>query len=502
MAVAAIKPEHVLLAAAARRRRAVTLTVLPWRDWIARYVPGYVTASMAERHVRVWDWFEALTPGVRPRARVEVWPRGGGKSSTIEMACAKLGSAPQPRRRFVLYVSETQMQADAHVQAIGDILEDVGVSRALTKYKTSRGWTQQRLRASNGFNVQAFGLDAGLRGIKLDDARPDVIIFDDIDGRHDTAATVQKKIDTITTTILPAGSSDVAVIVVQNLVHEDSIVARLADGLADFLHDREPSTVEPAVEGLQIERQEQPDGSPRYVITAGTATWAGQSLATCEQQLNEWGVGAFRREAQHEVAEVEGGLWSQDTIDTFRAGSQPDLDRIVVAIDPNTSGTGDEAGIIVAGISKRYRDRWWPEPHAYVIADRTVQGGPSVWAPAVVAAYRDYQADALIAEANNGGEMVSITIGTTPGAPPVRLIHASRGKRTRAEPVEKLYADGRVHHVGPFPELERQMTRWKVGDDSPDRMDAAVWAITDLLLGTTRKIREPTGALASYLEGQ
>src|SRR5690606_14179462 len=172
-------------------------------------------------------------------------------------------------------------------------------------------------------------------------------------------------------------------------------------------------------------------------------------------------------------------------IEPFRVHEIPDLTRGVVAIDPDTSGARDEAGIIVAGVAQRFNDHWHRDVHGFVLADRTVQGGPEAWAPAAVAAYHEFGADALVAEVNNGGEMVAITIGTVPGAPHVQQVHASRGKRTRAEPVQKLYNAGRVHHVGVFPDLERQMTRWNPVTDttSPDRMDALVWAMTELMLG-------------------
>lgn len=462
---------------------------MPWRQFLQLHFAAYVRAPFADRHVRFWEWLTGLQPGVRPRPRVEAWPRGGAKSTTIELGCVWLGSQPHPSRHFVLYVSETQAQADKHVQAIASGLERVGVQRAVNQYGASKGWKRTEIRAANGFNVVAFGLDSGMRGVKLDEFRPDVIIFDDIDSRHDTPATVQKKVDVITETVLPAESPDVAIIVVQNLIHENSIMAQLVDGRADFLHDRLPPTVEPAVRDLQVERRIADDGTPRYVITGGTATWEGQNLQTCEQQINSWGLTAFLREAQHEVEDTTGGLWDRAAdIDPFRYdqrrhGSLPELDRVVVAIDPNTSANAAEAGIIVAGTSWYWDRRQTTKPHAYVLADRTVSGGPDEWAAAVVAAWRDFRADDILAEVNNGGDMVAMTIGTVSDVPPVRVVHASRGKRTRAEPVQKLYADGRVHHVGVFPELERQMTRWVPGNDSPDRMDALVWAITDLLLG-------------------
>ena len=482
MAAPAIQPYHLMLAAAKQRQQRTER--LSWRDWTARHFPRHTDKPFAARHVRFWEWITTLERGVRPRPRVEIWPRGGAKSSTIELACAYIGSQPDPVRHYVLYVSRTQSQANKHVQTIAANLERVGVRRATNEYGSSKGWRHEEIRTANGFNVTAFGLDSGMRGVKLDEFRPDIIIMDDIDDRHDTAETTRKNIEVITTTILPAGSADCAVVVVQNKIAKDSIVSQLADGRADFLHDRIPATVEPAVRDLTYERVITDDGTPRYRITGGEATWAGQSLQTCEQQLNEWGEGAFLREAQHEVDEVEGGLWQRARdIDPFRTPQVADLSRIVVAVDPNTTGTGDAAGIVVAGISRMYRDRWFDEPHGYVLADRTVGGGPKAWAEAAVAAYHAFRADALLAEANNGGEMVAITIGTIPGAPPVKLIWASRGKRTRAEPVQKLYSDGRVHHVGTFPELEREMCTWTPDKPSPDRMDAAVWCLTELMLG-------------------
>lgn len=475
---------------------------LPWRKWLAAHFASYTTAPFADRHDRYWEWLTALQPDVRPRPRVETWPRAGAKSSTVELGCAYLGSQPQPVRHYVLYVSKTQAQANKHVQSIAAMLERVGVTRAINQYGSSKGWRHEEIRTANGFNVTAFGLDSGMRGVKLDEYRPDIIIFDDIDDRLDTAETVQKKIDVLTTTILPSGSSDCAVIVVQNKVHEDSIVSRLCDGRADFLHDRLPPTVETAVRDLEVERQIDEDGMPRYVITGGTPSWEGQNLETCEQQINSWGLTAFLREAQHEVDEHEGGMWDRERdIVPFRQPHGmplPEMDRVVVAIDPNTSEDGDEAGIIVAGIAHRWQDRWTQEPHGYLLADRTVSGGPETWAAAAVAAYRDFQADELVAEANNGGDMVRITIGTIPGAPEVTMVHASRGKRTRAEPIQLLGTNGRIHHHGVFPELEKQMCRWAPGQRSPDRMDAYVWAMTALMLNDDAYLREPTGALADY----
>jgi hypothetical protein len=449
---------------------------LPWGVWARRHFPHVTSKPFAARHLRLWEWFESLTPGQIPRHRVEIWPRGGAKSSSAELACCRLGV--RLARRFVLYVSGTQEQANKHVGAITDAFETLGVGRAVNRYGASRGWRMDLLRTENGFNVAAFGLDAGARGVKLGAFRPDVLILDDIDERHDTPGTTAKKIEIITDTLLPAGSDDAAVLFLQNKIHRDSIAAQLADGRADFLHNREPAYEEPAVRGLQVETEPRPDGTLHYRITAGEPTWAGQDLATCEAQINLWGLRAFRREAQHEVDAEEGGLWSRELLRETRLTRLPAApSRIVVAIDPNASEGGDEAGIVVAG-----KYRVGETEHAVVLEDATVSGGPKTWAEAAVSAYHRHHADALVAEKNNGGEMVKITIGTVPDAPPVKLLTASRGKLTRAEPVQKLYADGRAHHLGHFPALETELCTYQAGMPSPNRLDAAVWALTELML--------------------
>jgi hypothetical protein len=444
----------------------------------------------------LWEWFENLDPGARPRPRVEVWPRGGAKSSTGELGVVRVGTREvllqnkgeepelRPARRFVLYVSGTQGQANKHVQSIATKFENLNVARAVGKYGNSKGWRVDLLRCVNGFNCLALGLDAAARGIKLDDFRPDLIIFDDIDERHDSDEAVKKKIETITDSILPAGATDCAILFLQNKIHRNSIVSMLCDGRADFLLDREPPCAEPAVEGLEYESVEQPDGTRRYRITAGRATWEGQSLAVCEQQLNDWGRASFEREAQHKVEEEENGLWNRvRDIEPFRVlrSRMPRLARVGVAIDPSGSARGDEVGIIGGGIAK-VGGKW----HGYIFADRSLFGSPREWAQNGVSLYHEIQADVLLAEINFGGDMVETTIESVEDAPPVKKIHVSRGKLIRAEPVQKLYEDGRVHHVigAGLEKLESEQCNYQQGDkDSPGRMDAAVILLTELMLG-------------------
>lgn len=184
---------------------------------------------------------------------------------------------------------------------------------------------------------------------------------------------------------------------------------------------------------------------------------------------------AYRLEILAEdVDEALGALWTRKIIEANRVISFADLDRIVVSIDPSATSEGDEAGIIVAG-----QDRVTAE--SYVLADKSLQGSPLTWARAGVAAYHLFKANCIVAEANNGGEMVSTVIALVDDKVPVELVHASRGKQTRAEPVSSLYEKDKVHHVGAFPELEDEMCLWLPGDPSPNRMDALVWAITKLM---------------------
>lgn len=177
------------------------------------------------------------------------------------------------------------------------------------------------------------------------------------------------------------------------------------------------------------------------------------------------------------LKEVEGALWTWDLIEATRVTQPPDSSRIVVAIDPaaTSSKDSDETGIVVAGLGE---DR-----QGYVLADRSGRFSPNEWAERAIHAFDEFGADRIVAERNQGGDMVKATLQTVRPDIPITLVWASRGKHTRAEPVAALYEQGRVHHVGAFPRLEEQLTSWTPQDGgSPDRLDALVWAITELML--------------------
>ena len=173
-------------------------------------------------------------------------------------------------------------------------------------------------------------------------------------------------------------------------------------------------------------------------------------------------------------------LWERDSIDESRVREHPDLIRIVVAVDPavSTNEKSSDTGIIVAGIAEVRKVM-----HGYILADLTLKGTPDQWATAAVTGFYNSKADRIVGEVNNGGDMVEHTVRTVDSRVPFKSVHASRGKQIRAEPVSALYEQGRMHHVGFFPDLEDQLCEWVPGDKSPDRLDALVWAITELMLG-------------------
>jgi len=229
---------------------------------------------------------------------------------------------------------------------------------------------------------------------------------------------------------------------------------------------------------------------PTAVVTRGSTYENRTNLAPAflQQIIRKYeGTRLGRQELEAEILDdVPGALWTRGVIDASRACSAPTLLRVVVAIDPaaTSSEDADETGIIVAG-----RDG---QGQGWVLADASGRYPPAEWAKTAIAAYRAHRADRVVAEVNNSGEMVEATLRVIDPNVSFAAVRASRGKLTRAEPVAALYEQGRVHHLGVFPQLEDQMCGFVPADQgdlgprlagcSPDRVDALVWALTDLLI--------------------
>jgi phage terminase large subunit-like protein len=219
---------------------------------------------------------------------------------------------------------------------------------------------------------------------------------------------------------------------------------------------------------------------PTVTVTRGStydnrANLAPQFFAQIVARYEGTRLGRQEIDAQI-LDDVPGALWQRAMLDEHRVASAPELTRIVVAIDPAVTNTGDsnEHGVIVAGKGT--------DEHGYVLDDLSLRASPDGWARAAIKAYHDWQADRIVIEDNQGGDMCVHTLRTVERTIPITRVHASRGKQTRAEPIAALYEQGRVHHVGALPDLEDQLVSWTPGDASPDRLDACVWALTDLML--------------------
>jgi phage terminase large subunit-like protein len=206
---------------------------------------------------------------------------------------------------------------------------------------------------------------------------------------------------------------------------------------------------------------------------------AASALAELKLRYENTRLG--RQELYGEILDtVEGALWTREMIERARVTDIPPLIRIVVAIDPavTNNADSDETGIVAAGITS--------DNHYYVLSDKSLRASPDAWARQAVNLYHDLGADKIIAETNNGGDMVTLLIKQVDHSAPVKKVTATRGKQLRAEPISSLYEQGRVHHHGYFAELETQMCEWTpVSSESPDRLDALVWAITELNSGSS-----------------
>lgn len=204
-----------------------------------------------------------------------------------------------------------------------------------------------------------------------------------------------------------------------------------------------------------------------------------------------------RQELEGALLDDEDAILSQDTIHATRLPDAPEMDRIVVAVDPAVTSRpdSDDTGIVVVGVKNK---------HAYVLADHTMsQASPAQWSRRVIDLYEAYDASSIVIETNNGGELIKTQLEVAAGRysdeskkicyPRIVPVFASQSKKARAEPIAALYEQGLVHHVGVLSELEKELTEWVPGGASPNRLDALVWGVSHLLLGSHAQ-----GTLVAY----
>lgn len=362
----------------------------------------------------------------------------------------------------VLYATPTSEQIDRFWTEVNRALYDPIQSGVFykneTKHIIERAGTEQRIRAKTAWNAETLRGDYG-----------DELIFDEYQLMDETA-----------------WSEVGAPMLLDN------------DGNATFiytppsLHSRSATKAKDPQHAAKLFKKAAADTSGRWAVfhfaSAENPYISKTALSEISKDMTNL---AYRQEILAEdVDEAPGALWKRADIEANRVTKAPDsLDRVVVGVDPTASSTGDECGIITEGKSGE---------DYYCLADDSIQGSPEAWAQAAITAFFRHKADCIVAEKNNGGEMVESVIKQAVinarardekiGNVPVKLVWASRGKATRAEPISAIAENnpergqkGRDHHVGSFPALEDELCLWMPGDASPNRLDAKVWAMTDLM---------------------
>jgi hypothetical protein len=405
------------------------------------------TVRLPEPHPKQAEFVDSPAKRIVVRAG-----RRGGKTVGVGIRAVKKFL----KGRRVLYAAPTQEQIDRFwvsvTRALHEPIEAGIFYKNETRHIVERPGTEQRIRAKTAWNADT------LRGDYADD-----LILDEWQLMNEDAWGV------VGAPMLLDNDGDATFIYTP-----PSLNSRSASKAKDPQH------------AAKLFKKAKEDSSGRWATFHFTSHdnphISASALAEITSDMTSL---AYRMEiGAEDVDEAPGALWARRLIEQGRVLKKPELDRIVVAVDPSATSTGDEAGIITAGRA---------DEHAYVLSDDTLQGSPKTWATEAVTAYHKFEADCIVAEANNGGEMVALTIATVDPHVPVKLVHASRGKRTRAEPVSALYEPKpdhpiRVHHVGNFPALEDEMCLWMPGDESPNRMDALVWGLTELMLGPSGNV--------------
>lgn len=326
------------------RRRTHTVDDAPTEPaaWLRALFPSYVAYPFAARHDELWRWAWAVQHGVNVDPFVACWARGGAKSTSAELITVRWGATKA--RRYGLYLCRTQDQADDHVATIASLMESPAVAthyphlaeRLVGKFGNSKGWRRNRLRTSDGFTIDAMGLDSAKRGAKVDEQRPDFLIIDDVDDAEDSEDTTTKNMRIIARKIMPTLTDGAAILFIQNMVSDSSMMARVLRGEADMLGKALISGPHPAIRDLEVV-----GSGTEARIVGGVATWAGQPLDACQRFIQKWGLDAFLSECQHEsVAQVGRYLSSIGLWDACLDPSLPPLGRhepLVLAVDAGES---------------------------------------------------------------------------------------------------------------------------------------------------------------------
>ena len=322
-----------------------------WEVALKSLFPNTFKKGFSEAQIDYWNWVWSINPKDRPRPYVLILPRGGGKTTSCEVTPILLGA--DNVRKYCWYIQETQSQADKRVDTIAEKLESPEMSlhyplmseRWIGKFGNIGGWRRSFVRTSSNVVFEAVGLDRAARSSKIGDMRPDLIIIDDVDSKFDTDRAIQKKLDLLTHTLLPAAASNAVIIFVQNLVHYNSIASRLSDVRnTEFLQDRIISGPHPAMHEFETARVYDEDlGRNVDKIVYGFPLWEGQGVEECQNYINTFGLTSFKTECQHEVENIGGSVWAKIQFVHCEPEDVPDLEVGCVWCDPAVTDNDDSA---------------------------------------------------------------------------------------------------------------------------------------------------------------
>lgn len=452
--------------------------------WCRRYLPHIFKTGSAAFHE------EIITMLLESERVAVAAPRGHAKSVVVSLGYV-LYQLAHRRARFVVIVSASSTLAEEHVGNIyNECVENVELLRDYPHLRVpnpkERADKKSKARQSDfmtigRLRVVAKGAGARMRGMRDGGQRPDLLVLDDLedDKLVQTPRQRQKLKDWFLKSVSNLfGGSGGQLAVVGTIMHREALMAWL---VGDTAPPRYVKRKYAAYLG---------DGSPLW-----PEEWDAEKLKV---KLDEVGSRAFATEYLNNPAEDDAVLFKSAWIDSNRlkvpAGLSPgeilahlkqhgiELARVVVALDPSTSADGqrDACGINVSGMSRDGR--------FYVLADLTLNASPATWARKALDAHKAWDCDEIVAEANQGGAMIESTLKAElhegERLPPVRLVHATRGKAIRAEPIAVEYERNNVHHVGVHGPLEVEMVTWVPGTYSPNRLDALVWALKRLTEST------------------
>jgi hypothetical protein len=292
---------------------ALNLESQGWEAWLRRLGARTFTGSFSDFHAELWGWYWQITmKRLRGEPLTEdelvflaIWFRGGGKSSHVEWCCIAEGALLG--EGYVMYLCDTETQAQGHVAAIRKRLESSeiaayypGLARPeISRHGAQVGWRQDYLATASGWGIIPVGLDQGIRGGRKDDLRFTMIVLDDIDDIKDSLAGVQKKLDIISRSILPAGQADTLVLFPQNLIREDGVLNQIVTRRSDVLSQRIVSGPVPAFEKLELTDHTTEAGLV-WEIKSAVPTWPDINMDAARRYLAKSGRAAFLSEYQHD----------------------------------------------------------------------------------------------------------------------------------------------------------------------------------------------------------